>query len=188
MGKLIQGSRRLGAMAVFLLALLAPGPAFAASETAKILTGREARLGVLYHDVSTSERIESGLDLNVEVLWESPEFLEAILAPRPHLGLSLNSGGDTSQIYGGLTWSWQFNEPFFLEFAFGGAIHDGETGCAARDERALGCRVLFREAISVGSLVGPGSLSLELSHISNAGLCDDNAGLTNLGLRYGLAF
>jgi hypothetical protein len=71
----------------------------------------------------------------------------------------------------------------------GGVVHNGETGRAGQNERALGCRVLFREAFSVGSLVGShGSLSLEISHISTGGLCDDNAGLTNLGLRYGLAF
>ena len=172
---------------LMMTALLAT-PAQAADDKT-VLDGREARLGVLYHDATSGSRVESGLDLNLEVLWQSPTFLEAVLSPRPHLGLSLNTAGDTSQIYAGLTWSWLIADPIFIEIALGGAVHDGETGRASRDERAMGCRALFREAFSVGGLIGPsGSLSLEISHISNAGLCDDNAGLTNLGLRYGLAF
>jgi hypothetical protein len=53
----------------------------------------------------------------------------------------------------------------------------------------LGCRVLFRESLSVGvRFMKHHSLSVMVDHISNAGLCDHNDGLDTLGVRYGYRF
>ena len=75
----------------------------------------EMRIGVMAHDVGAFGRNkEEGPDINAELLFVSPEFLELIYAPRPHLGISANTSGDTSQIYAGLTWDYTFWETFFV--------------------------------------------------------------------------
>ncbi|HSV28059.1 MAG TPA: acyloxyacyl hydrolase, partial [Candidatus Omnitrophota bacterium] len=67
----------------------------------------EIRLGLLDHDVGVfGGEHESGYDVNGEVLFESPGFLAPIWAPRPHVGVYVNTTGDTSQAYAGLTWTW----------------------------------------------------------------------------------
>jgi lipid A 3-O-deacylase len=66
----------------------------------------EMRAGVLAHDVGVfGSNLEEGPDLNLELRFVSPDFLGAIWSPRPHLGLTGNLAGDTSQAYFGLTWS-----------------------------------------------------------------------------------
>ena len=79
--------------------------------------------------------------------------------------------------------------PLFFEASFGGAVHDGELNDDAEGEKALGCRVLFRESLALGwRLDARHSLSVMLDHISNGGLCEHNEGLDTLGLRYGYRF
>src|SRR3546814_14115956 len=99
------------------------------------------------HDVSVlGSNEEKGIDVNEEILFASPEFLSAIWSPRPHLGLDINTAGDTSQLYLGLTWRWQpFEFPLWGAFSTGGSPHTGETGNST-SEKALGSRALFRTA------------------------------------------
>ncbi|MDH5748920.1 MAG: acyloxyacyl hydrolase [Rhodospirillales bacterium] len=152
----------------------------------------EIRLGVLWHDEGPfSHRKEEGVDGNIEILFASPRWLDFIGSPRPHVGGSFNSAGDTNQAYLGLTWDWSFWKGAFAEFSLGGAIHDGETdqGSAPLDRKELGCPVLFRESIGLGwRFQNRHSISLHLDHISNAKLCDTNEGLENVGIRYGYMF
>ena len=69
----------------------------------------EIRLGALLHDEGPfSSRKEDGYDANLELLFTSPDFLDILWAPRPHIGVSYNSSGDTSQAYLELTWEWDF--------------------------------------------------------------------------------
>ena len=187
-----------------------PRPQHAASEReggADSLEGldgflSEFRLGVLDHDLGLfgSQR-ESGLDLNMEVLFVAPEILEVIWLPRPHLGVTVNTEGDTSFLYAGGTWDiaiildrtfgWEIWEPLLIEGVLGLALHNGELSVPGRQTsaKALGCRVLFREALSLGVRFWTHhSLSVSLDHISNAGLCDNNDGLETLGIRYGYRF
>ena len=150
----------------------------------------EVRLGFLVHDQGpASHNKEGGYDGNLEVLFTSPDFLDIIWAPRPHFGGSVNSQGDTSQVYLGLTWEFEFLDSAFFDFSFGGAYHSGETTTDARDKKELGCSVLFRESIDLGYRFDDHhSVSLFLDHISNAKLCSENEGLENFGLRYGHSF
>jgi lipid A 3-O-deacylase len=54
---------------------------------------------------------------------------------------------------------------------------------------ALGCSPLFRESGSIGvRLSANWSLLATVEHLSNAGLCDQNRGLTNIGARVGYSF
>ncbi len=150
----------------------------------------ELRLGVLAHDVGVfGGEHEAGADVDAEVLFESPRVLAPIWSPRPHLGISVNSAGDTSQAYAGLTWTWDFGGRLFAAFSLGGAVHDGKLGTARQDRVSLGSRVLFRESLSVGVWVTERqNLTLVLAHISNANLAEHNEGMDQFGLRWGYRF
>src|SRR5262249_22141011 len=157
----------------------------------------EGKLGVLAHDIRfLGNHIEPGADVNIEILFASPAFLRVIGAPRPHLGLAVNTAGATDYAYMGLTWSgrpWHpllaLPEALFIAGSFGGAIHDGHLDTAPPDRKRLGSRLLFRESAEVGYQLTRGlSVSLMLDHLSNAGLADRNQGLTDLGVRIGWQF
>lgn len=150
----------------------------------------ELRLGLLAHDVGVfGGEHESGHDVMVEYLFDSPAILAPIWAPRPHVGVAVNGAGDTSQAYAGLTWTWDATERLFLDFSLGGSIHNGELVTDRQDKVNLGARVLFRESIGVGVRLNEAhSLSLVLAHISNANLADHNEGLDTFGLRWGWRF
>ncbi len=187
-----------------------PGPQHAASDledeadSPEGLDGflSEVRLGALDHDLGLfgSQR-ESGLNLNMELLFVAPGVFEIIWLPRPHFGVTVNTEDDTSFLYTGFTWDianiaertfgWKVWEPLLIEGVLGLALHNGELSLSSgqTSAKALGCRVLFREALSVGVRFWTyHSLSLSLDHISNAGICSDNDGLETLGIRYGYRF
>src|SRR5262245_49778404 len=65
----------------------------------------ELRAGWLYHDAGIfSNKKEKGSDGNAELLFTPPDVLSGLWSPRLHLGTSINTAGETSQVYGGLTW------------------------------------------------------------------------------------
>jgi len=153
----------------------------------------ELKLGVMAHDIGIlGHQKEDGVDGNAEVLWLSPKWLSWLGSPRPHVGTHINTHGDTSQIYGGLTWTYEpaALDPVWGAFAFGGAVHNGETGTTTNpDEKELGSRVLFRLGLELGyNVTERTSVSVLYDHVSNANLADQNEGLNNLGLRVGIRF
>jgi lipid A 3-O-deacylase len=150
----------------------------------------EIRFGFLVHDVGPfSRNEEDGFDSNFEILFTSPSWLKKISAPRPHVGLSVNSSGDTSQAYAGLTWEWRFWRNWFIDFSLGGSIHDGKKRTARIDRKELGCRVLFRESFELGYIFQKRhSITGFLDHISNAKICGKNESLESFGIRYGYRF
>lgn len=169
-----------------------PSSAIADSGAGGGLSGifSEIRGGFLVHDEGMfSHNKESGFDGNLELLFTSPELLKVIWEPRPHMGFTVNSAGNTSQAYLGLTWEWEFLGDAFFDFSLGGAYHNGETTTTALDKKELGCSVLFRESLDLGyRFFGAHSLMFHLAHISNAKLCSTNEGLETFGVRYGYRF
>lgn len=155
---------------------------------ARILS--EIRVGALAHDEGPLGRHkESGIDGNIEFLFVSPDFLHAILAPRPQLGFSVNSDGNTSSAYFGLNWEWRPWGGLFADFSFGGMVHDGHKHSNDIHQKELGCHLLFRESIEVGwRIANRHSLSFLIDHSSNGRLCSKNEGLNDLGIRYGYSF
>lgn len=150
----------------------------------------EVRVGVLLHDMGDpfKQRHESGADLNAELLFGSPDnaFFNFLFNPRPHVGVSLNTAGGTTQIYGGITWHFDVFSCLFLEASFGGEGHTGRINNKSSNRQALGARFLFREGVSLGVNMGDHhTVSVMLDHASHAGLGGRNPGLTSLGLRYG---
>ena len=164
----------------------------------------EIRAGVFLHDTGPfSANEESGEDYNIEVLFTSPDILEAIWSPRPQLGISYSGSSMTSQAYLALQWEVDFWDDWFAGFSFGGMVHDGHLygDKDGKTRKSLGCRVLFREAIDAGYRFSKHhSVMLHFDHSSNASLCERetpdgsrngrhvvalNEGLESIGLRYG---
>lgn len=159
----------------------------------------EARVGLTAQGFGGwSPDIEQGAGVNLELLFKSPDFLSAIGSPRPLIGANIATDSDaTSQVYLGFEWKTYFAERFFAAGMVGGAVHNGETdpfdpiADAGRinNTQFLGCRALFRLGADIGyDFSDRISGSLHWSHISNAGLCDENEGLDNLGARIGYRF
>ena len=152
----------------------------------------ELRLGLLAHNIGPiASAREDGAQINAELRFNPPPLFEYILSPRPHLGVSINTAGDTSFLYLGLTWTWNITDALFLDLSFGGTIHDGwlTSHELDPDRRLMGSRLLFRESLELGyRFLDHHSLSLMLDHVSNAGLVDKNQGNDDVGLRYGYRF
>lgn len=150
----------------------------------------EIRLGLSDHDISfLGHGKEDGVDGVAEVYFQSPDLLAPIWAPRPHLGISVNSAGDTSQLYGGLTWTMEPVERLIFEFSLGGTVHNGTLSSNDPADKQLGSRVLFRESLALGWRFDQhNSLLVSFDHESNANLAGHNAGLNNLGIRWGYRF
>jgi hypothetical protein len=176
-----------------LAALLAGGGASAQSRDESQPRGifSEIRLGAFAHHVEPAGS-EKGVDVNFEVLFARPAttygsgLAEIALRPRLHIGTSINVNGYTSQAYAGLTWDIPLHERISLELTFGGSLHDGPSEA---DGSAFGCPLNFRESASVGLAVTERwRLYGTVAHMSNAGLCGRNSGLTSAGLRLGYVF
>ena len=157
----------------------------------------EVKLGSLGHDVGfLGDNIEHGPDVNLEMLFASPDLLAVIGSPRPHIGADINTSGETSDGYLGLTWGisviqnlFSAGDYVFAQGSLGGAYQDGYTGTAPRGRKDLGSPVLFRESAEIGYQITPTiSISAILDHISNANLANHNAGITSAGGRVGFKF
>jgi lipid A 3-O-deacylase len=157
----------------------------------------EFKFGVLAHDVGLfDDHIESGADINFEMLFTPPAFLDIIGSPRPHLGGSLNTAGNTNSGYFGLTWGitliqnlFRSGDGVFINGSLGGALQDGYTNSAQPGRKTLGSTALFRGSLELGYQLTPNlSISGFLDHMSNADLASHNAGLTDAGARLGFKF
>lgn len=152
----------------------------------------EVRLGAFGHHIEPSGSEKGGLDVNAEILFSKPAYaydrgsLHAFPVPRIHIGTQINVDGDTSQLYAGFTWEFRLHERISLEATFGGSLHDGPT---EGEGSAFGCVANFRESGSIGfGLTERLWLYATVAHMSNAGLCGRNSGLTSGGLRLGYKF
>jgi lipid A 3-O-deacylase len=190
-----------GALAAGLVLAMAAPAAFAGDGWVD-----EVKLGVLKHDISLfGDSTESGLDVNGEVRFhaidwfagkDNPVWLNDLLSPRPDIGASINTSGNTDFYYFGLTWTWDFAHDVFQakdglygDFGFGGAFHDGDLNNAPPGEKAFGSRALFHLSGEIGYRFDPRwSLSVYYDHYSNGGLADPNPGINDAGVRVGYRF
>jgi hypothetical protein len=167
-------------------AALADGPLFDGLSSPLI---DEVRLGLLAHSIEGSND-EGGADINAEVLFRKPTasygnpVLDVALRPRIHLGVSLNTSGETNQLYAGLTWDVKLAPRWSVELSAGGSLHDGPTESGLPD--SYGCPVNFRESASLGYAIDDRwTIYGTLAHMSNANACDQNTGITSVGVRLG---
>ncbi|WP_019903112.1 acyloxyacyl hydrolase [Methylobacterium sp. 77] len=159
----------------------------------------EVRIGGSVQDPGSAENGTN--NINGEILFTKPlvsldPFWQAFV-PRPTVGGSYNFGGRTSYAYIGATWTVDLfpqtlNNVVFLEGFFGAGAHNGYTGLKADAPpgfNSLGCNPLFREAAALGfRLTEHWSIMATVEHMSNAGLCHENRGLTNFGGKLGYTF
>lgn len=150
------------------------------------------RFGLLAHDLGglwSNTRAEGGVDWNAEVVFNRPSFTLGGGQLLPNLGASINSRSDTSKIYAGFVWEFQFDNGFFFNFGTGLAVHNGQLESRDPNKKQLGSRVLFREPIEFGFAIDKQQrISIMFDHISNADLAQPNEGLDTLGVRYGFQF
>ncbi|HEY1796800.1 MAG TPA: acyloxyacyl hydrolase [Stellaceae bacterium] len=179
------------------LVWIATAVGFSGAASAQAPLIDELKVGGLAHDVTLLGRhVEAGADINVEALFTSPTLLAIIGSPRPHFGADINTAGNTSDIYTGLTWGWTlFHGVFtpidgiFVNGSLGGALQDGYEDSAPPGRKRLGSPVLFRESAELGYQINPlVSVSAFVDHISNANLAPRNAGITSVGGRLGFKF
>ena len=164
----------------------------------------ELRGGVYAHDVpflQNSNETRSP-DINLDLLFKSPDFLTYILSPRPHIGATVNTDGGTSLFYAGFDWTFALmdniltsDDGLFVGGSLDMAVHDGRIGRndvknpdGTYKDNSYGCRWAFHESFTVGYSFGPNAVMLTGEHLSNANLCDENNGITNFGVRYGYRF
>lgn len=162
----------------------------------------ELRFGVGYHMVYYTmlppatpqelylDRLE---DISFDVLFTTPsiDVFYWLGSPRPEIGTTLNLKGEDSLLHAGLTWTVPlFDTPFYVEGTFGAATHNGYLGNEApAGRRKYGCRVNFYERFGIGVNVSDNvTATIAYEHMSNAGLCEFNAGISNLGLKMGWKF
>jgi hypothetical protein len=150
------------------------------------------RLGLLFHDMGglwSNTRAEGGVDWNAEIVFKKPSFMLWGGAILPNIGLSVNSRGDTSKVYGGAVWEFKFDNGFFFNVGTGLAVHNGQLESDDANKKQLGSRILFREPIEFGfTFHEHHRISIMFDHISNADLAEPNEGLDTLGVRYGYQF
>ena len=155
----------------------------------------EMRLGATAQDVWGRE--SGSANVAGEILFSKPfsaaDLFASYFIPRPHVGGSVNAGGDTSFAYAGVTWSYDLTSWLFVEGSLGGAVHNGNTqsnlATVAPRESALGCSPLFRESGSLGVRLSTNwSVMATVERLSNGGACAQNQGLTNFGARLGFSF
>jgi lipid A 3-O-deacylase len=177
-----------------------------AGAQAQNLTYSEMKLGVLAHDVHFLGGKEGGVDINPEMIFESPigdawaagvpSYLRWMVQPRPTVGGEINTAGFTDQAYFGATWTWQLasnllqpDDGIALGYFFGPAFNDGDIVGSAPDRKSLGSHVLFREALELGYRINPVyQISAFVDHVSNGGLAKQNESINDLGVRFGIRF
>ncbi|MBV8889856.1 MAG: acyloxyacyl hydrolase [Alphaproteobacteria bacterium] len=188
-------------LAAIVSALLIPALAHAQN-----LSYDEIKLGVLAHDVHFLGGKEHGVDINPEVILQSPVsdawaatvpgYLRWMVQPRPSLGAEFNSAGQTDQFYFGATWTWQVagnlltpDDGLIFSYSFGPGFNNGMVHATESDRKSLGGSVLFRESFEFGYRLAPRyQLSAYLDHISNGGLDRYNQSINDVGLRLGVRF
>jgi hypothetical protein len=193
--------RRLAIAAAVALAVLYP-----ARSRAQTITSSEFKLGVWDHDTKALEGREKGIDINPELIWQSPitaemiatapDWLRWALQPRPTIGGAFNTAGVTNQFYLGATWSWMLasniinpDDGIFFGYFFGPGFNDGVLYNGTATRKALGSHILFREAGELGYQINATwSIAGYIDHISNGGLAKANQSINDLGVRLGYRF
>ena len=172
-------------MKPFKFCLLAIAPAIFAATPAQA----DEIIGGLYvHDVDTFLTIagvEDGMD--VQLGWRGDRIGKTPL--QPHVFAAVNTSGSTNYAAVGL--SAKFGKKVFIRPGVGLAVHTGSIKkyqIEGNDELEFGSRILFEPELGIGVNIDDRT-SIEASwvHMSHATLfSDQNPGIDNLGVRFGL--
>jgi lipid A 3-O-deacylase len=160
-----------------------------------------AALGVMKHNICVIDcknaDKESGVNINGELRFASPDFLAWALAPQPYLMASINTDGNTSYGGVGLLWDFQIAEGWHFESGLGYMLHDGAVNNpfpsgtqAAVDYSAehvlFGSEDLFRTSLALTWDIGETwALQGIYEHLSHGQILGEgrNQGLDEIGMR-----
>lgn len=168
----------------------------------------EIRGAIMAHNIETNVSKnagkEDGPDVQVEVLWDSPDWLRFAFSPRPSAIASLNTRGETSFAGVGLDWTFPIGARLTVDPYLGYVIHNGDpldnpyapSDSVRRakfnaEELALGSRDLFRLGVALGYRHNEEWTSyLVYEHVSHGHILggSKNQGLDNIGVRIGRNF
>lgn len=186
--------------------LLALGAMMLGSGMASAGLVEEARIGVMDHNICIANcknaDKEDGPNVNAELVFASPDFLDWALSPRPYAMVSINTAGNTN--FGGVGLQWDFNvtDKFSIEPGLGYVLHDGEVNnpyangtpeaaAFAEENLLLGSEDLFRTSLAFtwqfSEKWGAQFLYEHLSHGQIIG-SGRNQGVDNIGLRLSYTF
>lgn len=166
----------------------------------------QIHVGVMQHNICVinckNADKEDGPNIEFQVSFDSPDFLNWAGSPQPYLMASVNTAGDTSFGGFGLEWRWQFADKWALEPGIGYVIHDGEienpyangtpeAAAFAAEHVQYGSRDLFRTSIGLTrDFEGPWEGQLFYEHLSHGQILGTgrNQGVDQIGLRFGYQF
>lgn len=166
----------------------------------------EIHVGVMQHNICVTNcknaDKEDGPNVEFQVSFVSPEFLNWLGSPQPYVMASINTAGETSFGGVGLDWRWNFAENWALEPGVGIVAHDGEVDNPfpngsqqaadfAEEHVLLGNEVLFRTSIGLTyDFAGPWEVQAYFEHLSHGQILASgrNQGLDEAGIRFGYQF
>ncbi len=166
----------------------------------------EIHVGVMQHNICVTDcknaDKEGGPNVEFQVSFDSPDFLDWAGSPQPYVIASVNTAGDTSFAGVGLEWRWEFAEGWAIEPGVGYVFHDGATENRfpggspqaaefAEDHLLLGSPDLFRTSIGLTrDFEGPLEAQVFFEHLSHGNIIGDghNQGVDQLGIRIGYQF
>ncbi|MGE0741553.1 MAG: acyloxyacyl hydrolase [Hyphomonadaceae bacterium] len=166
----------------------------------------EVHVGVMQHNICVTNcknaDKEDGPNVEFQVSFDSPTWLDWAASPQPYLIASVNTAGETSYAGFGLEWRWDFAENWALEPGVGYVIHDGETNnpfangtpeaaAFAEEHVLLGSEDLFRTSLALTyDFEGPWEAQVLFEHLSHGQILGNgrNQGLDNIGIRFGYQF
>jgi len=167
----------------------------------------DVHVGVMAHNVCASASCknagkEDGPNLEMQISFDSPEFLKWALAPQPYVMASVNTAGDTSFAGIGFEWRWDVTPDWAIEPGLGYVVHNGELNNPyangtpeaaefAEEHVQYGSRDLFRVSLAVTrDLPGPWEMQVLYEHLSHGQIIGEgrNQGVDQIGLRLGYRY
>lgn len=151
------------------------------------VSAKEFRLGLMQHDLNGKfkQSYEKGQNILVEILFDKNANLFNL---NPHIGVSINNNGYTSNFFAGLTFRRELNKYKFFEISLGGSLNNAAKNKYSQ-KKALGSNLMFRESVSFGFNISDNyNIAIIVDHISNADLASVNPGITDFGIKFGCKF
>lgn len=139
--------------------------------------GYSINFAIGYYDVFDKQ---DGIDFRVEYRPDSVVFIDNL---KPWAGVEVTSEGSI-WAGGGLLYDWNFTPSWYLTPSFGVGLYT--NGGSDKD---LDHPIEFRSQLEVSyEFENTNRLGVSLSHMSNAGLSNDNPGTEVVSLNYSIPF
>ncbi|MBN8606323.1 MAG: acyloxyacyl hydrolase [Caulobacterales bacterium] len=166
----------------------------------------EVHVGVMQHNICVTNcknaDKEDGPNVEFQVSFDSPSFLNWAGSPQPYVMASVNTQGATSFGGFGLEWRWDFADGWALEPGVGYVVHDGEVdnpyangspeaAAFAEEHVLLGSEDLFRTSLALTrDFEGPWEAQILFQHLSHGQILGNgrNQGMDQVGVRFGYQF